>query len=259
MQNENKEGYVDDKSHKKIERNIDENLKVLRTIYAVLFAVGYREILLNFGEPRSLSLVINPAFVLSAGALLLLGVRMFWGVRNIRGSVTLSVSAYYTRNMSCPKMLRYDYASDHALSRWRAFSVMAIEVPVLMAHSFCFYFLCVLQKQMLEKQLRGATQDLTLLREFAIVFVALMWLNALWLFTREAVRSGAHRSSIWAINNAVSGLLAAIAYWARDMCNPPSFFGGQPIVFWLIFGIVLANCLVDLIFTAHIYLIQDPG
>src|SRR6266849_7147920 len=69
---------------KTVEKNVDENLKVLRTIYAVLFVVGFREVLTAIDLSNGIFNALPLAFLFSAVALVALATRMFWGVGNIR-------------------------------------------------------------------------------------------------------------------------------------------------------------------------------
>jgi hypothetical protein len=235
---------------KKAEDNVDENLKVLRTIYAVLYVVGFREVLINIDFGHGILAALPPAFLGSAIALVFLAIRMFWGVGNIRRDVGHLFSKYSVEHQTTdPESISRD-----VFGGWPGIRIMLVDVPALLMHSFLFYILCKLQPAML----LGGPQ-VAPARDFLFVLCSLLLLNALWLGALKIRGSAVPPQSFWFWNNIIFACIG-FTVW---LLSSPSFGtcwadAGQ-VVLWIAVAISLANSLIDLRFTAWAYLIGAPG
>jgi hypothetical protein len=235
---------------KSAEKNVDENLKVLRTIYAVLYVVGFREVLTNIDFGKGVLHALPLTFLVSSSALVLIAIRMFWSVGNIRRHTSYLFERYVAEHQ------RSDAAalSKNVFRGWPGVIIMLFDVPTLLIQSFLFYMLCKLQPVMLSGE-----HAYVHVREFLAVFCALLILNAIWLATFKARGSAVAPQTFWLWNNIGFAVLGA-AIWlltASGRCVLP--LGNDQGLFWAVTALCLLNSIVDLRVTAWAYFIGPPG
>jgi hypothetical protein len=241
-----KELTMPETDFKLVEKNVDENLKVLRTIYAVLYVVGFREVLTAIDLKGGILNGLPLAFLASAVALVALAIRMFWGVGNIRrhtGEMLVRYEALHPGQ-------GFASASKGIFKGPQGFLIMVFDVPVLLTHSFLFYLLCKLQPLIL-----GGADQLVNTRQFIAVLSTLLGLNALWLATLKLRKSGAPPQTFWFFNNlCFAGTLTGLWRISSPSLSECQLFSG-PTLMWLAVGVCLLNSVLDLCFTAWAYLV----
>jgi hypothetical protein len=236
-----------------VTRNTDENLKVLRTIYAVLFVVGFREAMVGLNLSDGLTKGLTLPWAVSSVALVLVAVRMFWGVSNIRRYVVEALAQYFSDKEGNTSVDR-DTAFHEVVGRWKTLRIMAVDVPILLSHSFLFYLLCKLQPLVL-----ADPSNQSRVGEFVGTFSVLLLLNGFWLVWLATKWSTHAPEFVWLLNNLSFAFLPCTVYFLA----PASWFAadwiGASAVFWIAVALYLANSAVDLLLTSWAYMVGPPG
>jgi len=230
-----------------VNKNIDESLKVLRTIYAVLYVVGFREVLSSIDLSQGILHALIRAF-LPGSVLVLIAVRMFWAVGNIRRYADQVEKTYlntYPRDESVRR---------HIFEGRTGVYIMIFDVPVLLLHSFAFFLLCKLMPIVL-----ASNYALGSVRDFLAVFCALLVLNVVWLLAlmiRDR-RLACAPQTVWLMNNVAFAVLSAAAWLASSARH--ELIPDGATLFWISMALCGFNSLVDLRLTAWAYLVGPPG
>jgi hypothetical protein len=233
-----------------LDKDVEENLKVLRTIYAVVYAVGFREFLSSITFPHGIIPVLVK-MILPGTALLLVAVRMFWCVRNIRGYMRFVLAEYRKEPTSDPAI-----EGEEIMRGGRGLFIMLVDVPTLLMHSFLFFLLCKLMPLIF-----SSDYDIQVVREFMAVFVTLLLVNVVWLKSFMIRERGLAKppQTVWIRNNTIVGLIL-FALWAFTLPSVVSCvtISGH-VMFVTTMVLCAANSFVDLALTARFYLTGCPG
>jgi hypothetical protein len=217
----------------RISAYLDRDLSIIRILYAISFVLGFQKLgeaaylLLFQGNPTvDLSGKMKVLLVLLFLSLTFLGFRFFWAIGNIRRFVLRRISE---------------------LRPPRRQHVVALHMAILFCYPALFFFLCRL--------LQDFCQNLALLpfaRQFITVYSILLLANAVWLLILTYGSAHKDQEWLWLINNAAVGV-TAVLWLYFGLCQ-----GISPLI--ITYGatlLLLANNLVDLLFTSKAYIMGD--
>jgi len=212
-------------------QNSNDNLAVLRVVYGVSFGLGFWQ--LGQGLPWPLdSLAVVPP-ILVAVMLTLLSIRFYWAIGNIRSYIGNK------KGQDITKIGRL---------------IMTFHVPILMLHSFSFYVLCRLYTHMYDEKAEFAF-DASIAELFSMIYIMLLFLNALWVYWCHSPRNLGDFSKSdalrWAANNFIFAAISLALVLSSSL--PPH------VMYFLVFSLFALNSAVDFYTTGHIYLFDEYG
>ncbi|AOE48905.1 hypothetical protein [Kangiella sediminilitoris] len=230
-----------------LHKNLLENFKVLRFIYAVSFVIGYRELLIHFRPGVSVSI----EFIVGAVILLFLAIRFLWGVGNIRRFVLELIPRNLDKKVDDNGNLR-GHLEHVGITRFQWMRIMAFDVPILLCHSFLFFFLAQILVEVDQQTILETKDDY--MYKFIRVYASLLLINSIWLNTLKAAGQKRSSESKWMLNNIVFGLfgwLMFIAGWFEWVSATTAFFIAMSAFF--------INSMLDFYMTGWAYIVGKPG
>lgn len=226
-------------SEKNTRTNIDKNLDLLRTLYAISYILGYRIL----GEKFPIEFADYSRgdyfFVTASVALMFLSMRLFWGVNNIR------------RHLH--EVIKFN-AEGRITNLWRVRETMLVHVPILLAHSFIFYLLCRIVGDFslgLNSYVDGSE---TLVWRFICLYLLLLVVNTVWLFALKTKGRRDAPENVWMWNNGLTAIALTsvlIGDYFFDLFSPGSH--GLLISSLILFFV---NSFADYYFAAKTYLVD---
>jgi hypothetical protein len=209
---------------------LDRELAVIRTLYAISFIVGFQKIgeavyFLFFQEHSHLSFsgALFGLVGLIMLALVLLGFRFFWAVGNIRRFVFRKISI-----LQPPKR-----------------KTLMLHIALLFVVPLLFYFLCRIFQDLVNSLSLAQFN-----KRFLLVYGILLMANSGWLvlLTHKLSRNP---ERFWMINNFLFGIAALGGVVAA------SFGHYELTIAYTSCLLLLANSLIDLLFSSEVYFLGD--
>ncbi len=197
-------------------------LNFLTIIFAISMVAGYERIVISTFDNISKLNIRDPVSLIQNGYIIFLPLLM----------CSLVLLRFFFAPVCNVKAVLEKSSIQNQSYKFKPWIIMLFDIPVLLSHSIIFYFMC-----------QSAAKDTTLFDGwFYRFFMALLFLNAIWLITvrlriKEKFFDLDRKNKphlFWASNNLVAFLLLLFL----------------PQLGWLF---VLINCLVDLSFTADAY------
>ncbi|MDR4493370.1 MAG: hypothetical protein R3B74_02900 [Nitrospirales bacterium] len=245
------------KCEEQIKNNLDENLKVLRIIYATSFLLGMRELLLGFNVKEiSLENFSWPHFIYLCGAtvLLLLAIRLFWGVGNIRRFLVEKIDDYFSKFKGSQTPEQFPIESEKGIESkvltaevW--VRVMGLDLPLMLSQSFIFFLLC----ELLPIAIFGSSEiePLERMNEFKWLFFSILFVNIVWLLLLKT-HGKTSSEYTWIKNNLFFLIFGILIFESFPQDNQ-----------WLYFSMILAwfflNSVIDFVMTGWAYLVGPSG
>ena len=234
---------------KALEKHLYENFKILRVIYGISYLAGFRELLLGFERIHHFVPLVT--YLIGCGVLLLLAMRLFWGLGNIRRylseKIPINISSALDDN---GEFLDKSKKAEHiGLTKFQWCRVMIVDIPILLIHSFIFYLLCnSLQEVILDSDTSGQ------LSNFLFTYSIILLLNVAWLGSLMTKTNTNNPEYIWFYNNMICGFLLFFTALIP-------LFNGAPtsLILWWAFFVAVGNSIFDLYKTGWVYLVGEPG
>lgn len=236
----------------RLEKNLDENLKILRILYSMSSLLAMRELILGFRVTQVGIAHISIQYMFGALVLVLLGIRFFWGVGNVRRFLLHDIARYFSARTAEEQKKEVDYASlkREVLHRSIYLRVMLWDVPMLLAQSFLFFLLCQLLPEVIHGN--GSDRPYERLNDFAIMYCTLILMNAFWLITLTAKESSSGPEVIWGRINVTTAVIAILL-------SPLKLYLGDETYLWVLLVLFFASSVYDFYRTGWVYLVSEPG
>jgi hypothetical protein len=191
-------------------------------------------------------------YLVGSIVLLLLAVRFFWGVGNIRRDVRSKL----VKNLCQRAAEGQDVTDDaeiSALKQQNWFRMMILDVPVLFSHSFLFYLLCVNFGSTVEQAIENSSQSFHV-QCFTLIYSFLLLFNAMWLLSLRGEGNQMRAEYAWMINNFSFGIFGVLIWFILFEAWIPTFLG-----YLFVLVVFATNSVRDYWLTGWAYSIGEPG
>ncbi len=241
-----------EKGKERLEKNLDENLKILRILYSMSSLLAMRELILGFRITQTEIAHVSILYMFGALVLVVLGVRFFWGVGNVRRFLLEDMARYFSAKTAGALKQEIDYTrlKSEVLHRSIYLRVMLWDVSMLLAQSFVFFLLCQLLPLVVHGN--GSSKPFDRLNDFVVLYCGLILMNAFWLATLSSQGSPARPEAVWGRINIVTAVIGLLSLPLKP------YIGSEPYL-WFLLLLFFASSVYDFYRTGWVYLVSDPG